>query len=50
VKKKPDFIVVLLAAFGLGVLVTLLVPMSSTRSVADPASPLQAGVIPSAID
>ena len=44
VKKKPDLLVVLLAAFGLGVALTLLVPMSSTRTVAEPVSPLQAGV------
>jgi len=35
---------VLLAIFGFGVVVTLLAPMSSTRSVAEPVSPLQAGV------
>jgi hypothetical protein len=44
VKSKPDLMLVLLAIFGLGVLVTLLAPMSSTRSVAEPVSPLQAGV------
>ena len=44
-KRKPDLMVVLLAVFGLGVVVTLLAPMSSTRSVAEPVSPLQAGVI-----
>lgn len=43
-KKKPDLLVVLLAVFGLGVAVTLLMPMSSSRSVAEPASALQAGV------
>jgi ABC-type arginine transport system permease subunit len=45
VKKKPDLIVVLLAVFGLGVALTLLVPMSASRSVAEPISPLHAGVI-----
>jgi threonine/homoserine efflux transporter RhtA len=44
VKKKPDLLVVLLAVFGLGVVLTLLAPMSSSRSVAGPASALQAGV------
>jgi hypothetical protein len=44
VKKKPDLLVVLLAAFGLGVAVTLLMPISSSRSVAEPVSALQAGV------
>ena len=43
-KKKPDLLVVLLAAFGLGVALTLLMPMSASRSVAEPASALQAGV------
>jgi acyl-CoA synthetase (AMP-forming)/AMP-acid ligase II len=45
VKRKPDFILVLLAVFGLGVVVTLLLPMSSSHSVAEPVSALQAGVI-----
>jgi len=45
VKKKPDLIVVLLAVFGLGVALTLLVPMSASRSVAEPISALHAGVI-----
>ena len=44
-KRKPDLMLVLLAVFGLGVVITLIAPMSSTRSVAEPASPLQAGVI-----
>ncbi|MEP5765753.1 MAG: hypothetical protein ABJ308_14255 [Halieaceae bacterium] len=43
-KNKPDLLMVLLAAFGLGVLITLLIPMSSTQSVAEPVSGLQAGV------
>ena len=42
---KPDVMLVMLAAFGLGVLVTLLVPMTSSDTVAAPASALQAGVI-----
>jgi hypothetical protein len=44
VKKKPDLILVLLAVFGLGMAVTLLVPISSSDSVAQPMSPMQAGV------
>jgi acyl-coenzyme A synthetase/AMP-(fatty) acid ligase len=45
VKTKPDMILVLLAIFGLGVVITLLAPFSSSQSVAEPVSPLQAGVI-----
>ena len=43
-KKKPDLLLVLMAVFGIGVLVTMLMPMSSSRSVAEPVSALQAGV------
>lgn len=45
VKSKPDFILVLIAAFGIGVLVTMLLPLSATDTVAAPASELQAGLI-----
>lgn len=45
VKSKPDFLLVLAAAFAIGVLVTMLLPLSSSDSVAAPASELQAGVI-----
>jgi hypothetical protein len=45
VKRKPDLVVVLVAAFGLGVLLTLLLPMAANDTVAAPASALQAGVI-----
>ena len=44
-KRKPDLILVLMAVFGFGLVVTLLMPMSSTHSVAEPVSALQAGVI-----
>lgn len=44
-KRKPDFVLVLAAAFAVGVLLTLLLPLAANDSVADPASPLQAGVI-----
>ena len=37
-------LLVLLAAFGIGVALTLLIPMSSSRTVAEPVSALQAGV------
>jgi len=45
VKSKPDFLLVLIAAFGIGVLVTMLLPLTVSTTVAAPASPLQAGVI-----
>jgi len=45
VKRKPDLMLVLLALFGLGVVITLLLPMMSSESVAEPASALQAGLI-----
>lgn len=44
-KSKPDLLLILLAVFGIGVLVTLLVPFSANDTVAAPASELQAGVI-----
>lgn len=44
-KRKPDLVVILVAAFGLGVLVTLLLPMAANDTVAAPASELHAGVI-----
>ncbi|WP_187276473.1 hypothetical protein [Parahaliea maris] len=44
-KRRPDFLLILMAAFGMGVLVTLLVPMAANDTVAAPASELQAGVI-----
>ena len=43
-KNKPDMLVILLAVFGLGVVLTLMMPMTSSRTVAGPASALQAGV------
>jgi acyl-CoA synthetase (AMP-forming)/AMP-acid ligase II len=45
-RNRPDTMLVLLAAFALGVIVTLLMPMSSSETVAAPASPLQAGLPP----
>jgi acyl-coenzyme A synthetase/AMP-(fatty) acid ligase len=45
VKRKPDMLLVLMAAFGVGVLVTMMMPMMATDTVAAPASALQAGVI-----
>lgn len=44
-KSKPDVMLMMMAAFGVGLLLTLLLPMSSSDSIASPASPLQAGVI-----
>jgi len=45
VKRKPDFLLMLMAAFGVGVLVTLLLPMAANDTIAAPASELHAGVI-----
>ena len=44
VKRKPDLMLVLMAAFGVGVLLTLMLP-AANNSVAEPVSALQAGVI-----
>ena len=44
-KNRPDTMLVLLAAFVLGVVVTLMLPASSSRTVAAPESPLQAGLV-----
>lgn len=41
----PDAMLLLLAVFGLGLLVTLVLPLASSDTVAAPASPLQAGVV-----
>jgi len=45
VKRKPDALLILLAVFGFGVVLTLVMPMTSNDTVAAPASALQAGVI-----
>jgi uncharacterized protein involved in exopolysaccharide biosynthesis len=45
VKRKPDIVLMLTAAFVVGVLLTLLLPLAANNSVADPASELQAGVL-----
>jgi hypothetical protein len=45
VTSKPDFLFILMVAFGVGVLLTLLLPVSSSNTLAAPASELQAGVI-----
>jgi hypothetical protein len=45
VKRKPDLLLIIMALFGLGVVATLAIPMTSNESVAAPASELQAGVI-----
>ncbi len=44
-KRKPDFLLILMAVFGVGVLVTLALPITANDTVAAPASELQAGVI-----
>ena len=44
-KRRPDMVLILAAAFGMGVLITLLMPMSAGDTIAAPASPLQAGLI-----
>jgi hypothetical protein len=44
-KRKPDLLVILMLAFGVGVLVTLMLPLAASDTVAAPASELQAGVI-----
>ncbi len=43
-KRKPDFLLILMAVFGLGVMFTLFVPMAANNTVAAPASELHAGV------
>jgi hypothetical protein len=45
VKRKPDIVLILTAAFVVGVLLTLMLPLAANNSVADPASELQAGVL-----
>lgn len=44
-KQQPDLLLVLMAVFGVGMLVTLLLPMAVNHSVAAPPSELHAGVI-----
>jgi|TARA_B110000503_G_scaffold85373_1_gene129786 hypothetical protein len=44
-KRKPDVVLILAVAFVIGVLLTLLLPLTSNKSVADPASELHAGVL-----
>lgn len=44
-KRKPDIVLMLTAAFIVGVLLTLMLPLAANNSVADPASELQAGVL-----
>lgn len=44
-KRKPDVVLILAAAFALGVLLTLMLPLAANDSVADTASALEAGVL-----
>lgn len=46
-KRQPDMLLVLTAVFGIGVIMTLMLPVSSQSTVAAPASPLQAGIVES---
>ncbi len=43
--RKPDLMLILMAVFSMGVVVTLLLPMAASETVAAPASELQAGII-----
>ncbi len=45
VDRKPDLMLILMAVFGLGLVITLMLPMAANDTVAAPASELQAGVI-----
>ncbi len=44
-ERKPDLMLVLMAVFGFGLVVSLMLPMAANDTVAAPASELQAGVI-----
>ncbi len=44
-KRKPDPVLILLLAFGVGVLVTLLLPLAANDTAAAPVPELHAGVI-----
>lgn len=44
-KRKPDLMLILMAVFGMGVVMTLMLPMAANNTVAAPASELQAGVV-----
>ncbi|MFK8047369.1 MAG: hypothetical protein AB8B81_02925 [Halioglobus sp.] len=44
-KSKPDFLLIVMAVFGLGVVLTFVAPVTSSKTTAAPASELQAGVI-----
>ncbi len=44
-KRKPDLMVVVMAVFGLGMVITLMLPMAANNTVAEPVSGLQAGVL-----
>ncbi|MFK7975967.1 MAG: hypothetical protein AB8C02_07510 [Halioglobus sp.] len=43
--RKPDLVLLVIAAFAVGVLLTALLPLAASDTVAGPASELQAGVI-----
>lgn len=44
-KTKPDLMLILMAVFGMGIVITLMLPIAANNTVAAPASELQAGVI-----
>lgn len=44
-ERKPDLMLVLMAVFGFGLVISLMLPMAANDTVAAPASELQAGVI-----
>lgn len=45
VKRKPDCLLIVMAVFGLGAVLTFVAPITSSKTNAAPASELQAGVI-----
>ncbi|MFT4823503.1 MAG: hypothetical protein ACI9DH_001259 [Halioglobus sp.] len=44
-KRKPDFLLIVMAIFGLGVILTFVTPVTFSKTNAAPASELHAGVI-----
>ena len=44
-KSKPDFLLIVMAVFGLGVVLTFVAPVTFSKTNAAPASELHAGVI-----
>jgi len=44
-KRKPDPVLILLLAFGVGVLATLMLPLAANDTAAAPVPELHAGII-----